>query len=139
MHLDLVHQSVMLTLDVVAGKVVRKDPAAPPAACAKAATAGATTAALTVAMSLDAAQVQVISYRGKVLISALMSGADLQKLSQATAKLNDMCVLVSRFVDVPIYFWSGAGWAVRVEDSGLCVESGVTPPPWVCTEDQVEN
>lgn len=139
MHLDLVHQSVMLTLDVVAGKVVRKDPAAPPAACAKAATAGATTAALTVAMSLDAAQVQVISYRGKVLISVLMSGADLQKLSRATAKLNDMCVLVSRFVDVPIYFWSGAGWAVRVEDSGLGVESGVTPPPWVCTEDQVEN
>lgn len=139
MHLDLVHQSVMLTLDVVAGKVVRKDPAAPPAACAKAATAGATTAALTVAMSLDAAQVQVISYRGKVLISALMSVEDLQKLSRATAKLNDMCVLVSRFVDVPIYFWSGAGWAVRVGDGGLCVESGVTPPPWVCTEDQVEN
>ncbi len=57
MHLNLAHQSVMLTLDVVAGKVVRKDPATPPAVCAKAATAGATTAALTVAMSLDAAQV----------------------------------------------------------------------------------
>lgn len=137
--MHLVHQSVMLTIDVVAGKVVRKDPAMAPSGCAKMATAGATTAALAVAMRLGGAQVQVISYRDKSLVSVLTSGADLQRLTQATVKLNDMCVLVSRFVDVPIYFWSGAGWAVRVEDGGLCVESGVAPPPWVCAEDQVEN
>ena len=137
--MHLVHQSVMLTIDVVAGKVVRKDPAMAPSGCAKMATAGATTAALAVAMRLGGAQVQVISYRDKSLVSVLTSGADLQCLTQAAVKLNDMCVLVSRFVDVPIYFWSGAGWAVRVEDGGLCVESGVTPPPWVCAEDQVEN
>ena len=137
--MHLARQNIMLTLDVVAGKVVRKDPQTPHAACAQAMIAGATAAALTVAMSLGVAQVRVIYYRDKPLISVLVSGADLQRLYQTAVNLNDMCVLMSKFVDVPIYFWSGAGWAARVEDGRLCIESGVTPPPWVCAEDQVEN
>lgn len=137
--MHLARQSIMLTFDVVAGKVVRKDPPVPPAVCAQTMVAGATTAALALAMNLSVAQVRVISYQGKTLVSVLVSGADLQRLSRGEVNLNDMCVLVSKFVDVPIYFWSGAGWAARVEDGCLCTESGVTPPPWVCAEDQVEN
>jgi sugar phosphate isomerase/epimerase len=51
-----------------------------------------------------------------------VSGADLQRLYQTAVNLTDMCVLMSKFVDVPIYFWSGAGWAARVEDGRYALD-----------------
>lgn len=137
--MKLTHQSVMLTLDVVAGKLIRKDPLQPPPVCAQSMVAGATATALAVAMKLREAQVQVISFQGKILISVLVSGASLKDLTLSPINLNDMCVLMSKFSDVPIYFWSGAGWSAHAEGGSLCVQIGTTPPPWVYAEDQMEN
>jgi hypothetical protein len=133
------HQSVLLTLDVVAGKLIRKDPLQPPPECMQSMVAGATATALAVAMRLRDAQVQVILFQGELLISVLASTASLQALTPSPVNLNDMCVLMSKFSDVPIYFWSGAGWSAHAEGGSLCVQVGTTPTPWVYAEDQVEN
>jgi hypothetical protein len=137
--MNLAHQNILLTLDVIAGKLAKKSPPEPPPVCAQPTTAGATATALAVAMKVGEGQVQVISFRGKLLISVLLSNDSMNRLAQAPIDLGNMCVFVSKFVDVPIYFWSGAGWSTSVEGGSLCVQSGTTPTPWVCAEDQLEN
>lgn len=136
--MNLARQHIIATIDIINGKMVRKDPKETYGFHPNK-IIGAMTAALVVATRVGEAQVQAISYRDKLSISVLLSNNHLQSLCESPLDFSDMCVLVGNFAEIPIYFWSGAGWSVCVQNDLLHVQSGATPPPWICSEDQLEN
>lgn len=63
-------------------------------------------------------------------ISVLTSWDRLQRLTSSTLNPTSLCILSGEFCGLQVYFWSGAGWTVAVQDGELKVCEGAPPLPW---------
>lgn len=68
--------------------------------------------------------------QSKPKISVLTSWDRLQRLTSSTLNPTSLCILSGEFCGFQVYFWSGAGWTISVQDGELKVCEGAPPLPW---------
>jgi len=68
--------------------------------------------------------------QAKPKISALTSWDRLQRLTSSPLDPTNLCILSGEFCGLQVYFWSGAGWTVSVQDGDLKVCEGAPLLPW---------
>jgi hypothetical protein len=83
---------------------------------------------------IDLIQDSQADTQSKPKISVLTSWDRLQRLTSSTLNPTSLCILSGEFCGLQVYFWSGAGWTVSVQDGELKVCEGAPPLPWAWCE-----